>query len=168
MTVVSMISVLAVLLFIGIGLFVVGTVKIKQYMKLTATAILIAIPYVVINLSNSIYANNINVLNILSTILFLISWLVLGLTQGRAKNSKFIKFTLSYWFANIISAWLGLLFVNVSYGLFSLINLIPMYGIYYYIQHLSTGVNYFLLIIPLLISLIGFILGQKFVTLTNP
>ncbi|MDA8235433.1 MAG: hypothetical protein M0Z31_11630 [Clostridia bacterium] len=130
------IGMIVLLTLIGLVLFLHGTAKLKQYLKLIGIAIIIAIPFAALNLGDSIYSNSINSTNIVTTTLFLVSWYVFGVIQGQRKNIFFIRFILGYWLANLLMLWLGNV-LDFSLALFAFLNITPLYGIYYYITQLS-------------------------------
>lgn len=76
-------------------------------------------------------------------------------------------FLLVYGLATLISMWLGQYYNSIPMGLFSDISIVPMYGIYSYITDLAEGYLYLLLLLPFVISWIGFFIGQKIITKQN-
>jgi len=161
-TISTLVGVLVILLFLGIVFFISSLTKINSYLKFIACAILITFPFTIINLANSIYANNVSVINIICTLLFILSWLVFSLIQGYKKQSSFKKFIMGYWLLSLLSAWLGNL-LGLSAALFALFNLVPMYGLYYYVQKSFSGINYILILLVMIISWTGFLIGEKFI-----
>jgi hypothetical protein len=123
----------------------------------------IAFLAVIINFGRFVYANSIDILNIVSTILFLAAWVKYGFYWGCKKDRNFMWITLVYWGINVAAVIIRQLFDNILIYMFTMyVSIIPMYGLYYFMQNLY--IDHFtldnLLILSIVVfSTLGYIIG---------
>ncbi len=124
---------------------------------------IITIIATIINLPNSIDPGKLSILNIIATLLFLVSWFIFGFFNGRYKNYKSIIFTISY------LGLAGIFFIMVlsssqpfSFPIFlGILNIIPLYALMYFLERGQYVYIPLFLIIPMLFSIIGYMIGSK-------
>lgn len=127
-------------------------------------ALLLGVPFTIINFTAYLKGSPPTGMNIASTILFLIIWLIWGfyMNDKNKGNAKFLKFSTLYWL-------LAFAFVLVSYSMDWLVLAIPavivflgpLYGLRQFLPNLSyESFAYMSLIMAYAISLTGYCLGH--------
>lgn len=135
-----------------------------SYKRYIIFSLLVALPVVFINVTNAAYANSVSVLNIVSTTLFLVAWMVYGFYAGYNKAKSFLVFNFIFWSLNLVITIIhNIKDIEYLYLLPVYTSFIPMYGVYYLIvsSHMvSRLLGYCLLLIPPIIcSILGYLLG---------
>jgi len=134
----------------------------NKYLKYLLFAIIIAIPGLIFNLKNSIYADEISVMNVITTIIYFVGWFIYGFNNGNKKEKSFVIFTMIYW---SIECFLYLICYNCSLVILypiTLFNIIPMYSLNYLLKiELPYGVFVEILIIFSVVT-IGYLSGNLF------
>ena len=125
--------------------------------------IVVTIISTAMNLQNFIYSSDLSKLNIMATFLFLFSWFIFGLLNGRYKKNKSILFAICY---------LGLAGVFFIIGASSsqpfsfpivlgILNITPLYALIFSLERAQYVYIPLYLIIPIIFSIIGYLIGSK-------
>jgi hypothetical protein len=134
-----------------------------KYFKHLIVSFLIALVPLIINISNAYQSKDLGKENIISTALFIVAWVLYGFYCGNRKSEGFVLFIFTSWSANIVIIIIHHL-INISflYVFPVFTSLIPMYGLYYFINstNMNAPLSYCILILPILIfTLIGYKVG---------
>jgi len=131
----------------------------NKYFKYLIFCICIAMPGLIFNLKNSIYADEISVMNVITTVIYFVGWFIYGFKNGKNKEKDFVVFALIYW---SIECFLYLICYNYAIVILypiTLFNIIPMYALNYLLKiALPYGVFVEILIIFSVIT-IGYLYG---------
>lgn len=126
-----------------------------------------AIPAAIPNFKDIIYANNLSMVNIVSTAIFIIFWLVYSILMGSRKRNDFIYFSIIFWVINLLIYTIAYHLTNLAIGLIPLIYIIcPMYAIsFIFKHHFSINLPYSVIMSTLsvfTVNILGYAVGRSF------
>lgn len=114
------------------------------------------------SIANKAYDTSISTINIIGTIIFLISLCLYSYIQGRMKNSSYTKFIIGCGILILITAIMAFITKKYMFNIFLFLIVIPMYPIAHTLEDImSENLAMFLVIlIEIAVILISYKLGK--------
>lgn len=129
-------------------------------------SLLINIIAIILNFPAALMGDIVQNLNIIVTIVYILSWCILVFLGIMIKNIAFFKYTVIYWSASFVTGFISFFFLISKSTMEILIPAIlifatPCYGILGSVKPFIPNYNYVLIIISMIFALLGLVISKK-------